>query len=173
MRSTAPGGGAASPPMRALRCVVRWNATSGRSKARTTADDPHRRAGSLPPNATSPVLVVLELHQRFEVERQRIDRVAHLAAGGLVGHADLDLVHLRTLHVAQSRRARVGVVHVRHQVADLLDVLDAVEALQQVDHRADGVVARSAEHTSELQSLMRISYAVFCLKKKKNIKDSS
>src|SRR3546814_2960576 len=30
--------------------------------------------------------------------------------------------------------------------------------------------ARSEEHTSELQSLMRISYAVFCLKKKKKIK---
>src|SRR3546814_4713447 len=29
------------------------------------------------------------------------------------------------------------------------------------------VLARSEEHTSELQSLMRISYAVFCLKKKK------
>src|SRR3546814_6843860 len=29
------------------------------------------------------------------------------------------------------------------------------------------VAARSEEHTSELQSLMRISYAVFCLKKKK------
>src|SRR3546814_8911936 len=29
---------------------------------------------------------------------------------------------------------------------------------------------RSEEHTSELQSLMRISYAVFCLKKNKNIK---
>src|SRR3546814_6868668 len=32
-----------------------------------------------------------------------------------------------------------------------------------VDHHED----RSAEHTSELQSLMRISYAVFCLKTKK------
>src|SRR3546814_8157917 len=31
---------------------------------------------------------------------------------------------------------------------------------------------RSEEHTSELQSLMRISYAVFCLKKKKNRKKS-
>src|SRR3546814_7903672 len=30
---------------------------------------------------------------------------------------------------------------------------------------------RSEEHTSELQSLMRISYAVFCLKKKKNRKN--
>src|SRR3546814_9484668 len=33
-----------------------------------------------------------------------------------------------------------------------------------------GGAARSEEHTSELQSLMRISYAVFCLKKKKNRK---
>src|SRR3546814_2346496 len=30
------------------------------------------------------------------------------------------------------------------------------------------LLARSEEHTSELQSLMRISYAVFCLKKKRN-----
>src|SRR3546814_9710907 len=30
-----------------------------------------------------------------------------------------------------------------------------------------GLIGRSEEHTSELQSLMRISYAVFCLKKKK------
>src|SRR3546814_8997065 len=34
--------------------------------------------------------------------------------------------------------------------------------------RMDQNVGRSEEHTSELQSLMRISYAVFCLKKKKN-----
>src|SRR3546814_9237543 len=33
--------------------------------------------------------------------------------------------------------------------------------------------ARSEEHTSELQSLMRISYAVFCLKKKKKKKKKS
>src|SRR3546814_16327324 len=32
---------------------------------------------------------------------------------------------------------------------------------------------RSEEHTSELQSLMRISYAVFCLKKKKKTKQST
>src|SRR3546814_1023040 len=35
-----------------------------------------------------------------------------------------------------------------------------------------GLRLRSEEHTSELQSLMRISYAVFCLKKKKNSKYS-
>src|SRR3546814_1407662 len=36
------------------------------------------------------------------------------------------------------------------------------------DRGAAGRRSRSEEHTSELQSLMRISYAVFCLKKKKN-----
>src|SRR3546814_1138675 len=34
---------------------------------------------------------------------------------------------------------------------------------------AQEAASRSEEHTSELQSLMRISYAVFCLKKKKTI----
>src|SRR3546814_10626011 len=37
-----------------------------------------------------------------------------------------------------------------------------------MEFEAGGIVRRSEEHTSELQSLMRISYAVFCLKKKKN-----
>src|SRR3546814_4461544 len=39
-------------------------------------------------------------------------------------------------------------------------------------HNLRGICAarRSEEHTSELQSLMRISYAVFCLKKKKHNK---
>src|SRR3546814_3743353 len=35
-----------------------------------------------------------------------------------------------------------------------------------IEHGKRGII-RSEEHTSELQSLMRISYAVFCLKKKK------
>src|SRR3546814_9412822 len=39
----------------------------------------------------------------------------------------------------------------------------AVYTLKEDDHRSE-------EHTSELQSLMRISYAVFCLKKKKKTK---
>src|SRR3546814_4099655 len=37
-------------------------------------------------------------------------------------------------------------------------------------HLAQPFLHRSEEHTSELQSLMRISYAVFCLKKKTNTK---
>src|SRR3546814_3486876 len=46
----------------------------------------------------------------------------------------------------------------------------AVDAEESSDHRRKG---RSEEHTSELQSLMRISYAVFCLKKKKTLQDNS
>src|SRR3546814_1544302 len=38
-----------------------------------------------------------------------------------------------------------------------------------VDHDANMIRIRSEEHTSELQSLMRISYAVFCLKKQISI----
>src|SRR3546814_6593825 len=38
------------------------------------------------------------------------------------------------------------------------------------DGRGRQALSRSEEHTSELQSLMRISYAVFCLKKKTKIK---
>src|SRR3546814_10573735 len=38
--------------------------------------------------------------------------------------------------------------------------------LQPLQLRAAGAAGRSEEHTSELQSLMRISYAVFCLKQK-------
>src|SRR3546814_5174225 len=41
----------------------------------------------------------------------------------------------------------------------------AVDGLLPSTNRAD-IANRSEEHTSELQSLMRISYAVFCLKKK-------
>src|SRR3546814_5482677 len=47
--------------------------------------------------------------------------------------------------------------------------LTVIEILwQRLDQPEPGspVLARSEEHTSELQSLMRISYAVFCLKKK-------
>src|SRR3546814_10292757 len=41
------------------------------------------------------------------------------------------------------------------------------------DARARALVGRSEEHTSELQSLMRISYAVFCLKQQQNIQCTS
>src|SRR3546814_10814021 len=45
---------------------------------------------------------------------------------------------------------------------------DILPPLAQLDRRVHRFAVRSEEHTSELQSLMRISYAVFCLKNKKN-----
>src|SRR3546814_1423583 len=47
------------------------------------------------------------------------------------------------------------------------------EAPVMYDCRARARLPRSEEHTSELQSLMRISYAVFCLKKKKQQEQTS
>src|SRR3546814_3359823 len=46
------------------------------------------------------------------------------------------------------------------------DALDAQDRWLQTFDRGRSMSLRSEEHTSELQSLMRISYAVFCLKKK-------
>src|SRR3546814_2698675 len=59
--------------------------------------------------------------------------------------------------------------HPREFIAREHDVGDAGHhAVEQRQRHADRTPAlqRSEEHTSELQSLMRISYAVFCLKKK-------
>src|SRR3546814_1358401 len=57
------------------------------------------------------------------------------------------------------------------RLVDVLDVVgDALRLAQKLLRPLDGLLEllerRSEEHTSELQSLMRISYAVFCLKKK-------
>src|SRR3546814_2289554 len=58
---------------------------------------------------------------------------------------------VRSVIRAELRRQRIGVEHIRPR------------------HVARHDEIRSEEHTSELQSLMRISYAVFCLKKKTNL----
>src|SRR3546814_5814141 len=57
-------------------------------------------------------------------------------------------------------------VNVRAQVSGTLTQIFFTEG----DSVKAGDKLRSEEHTSELQSLMRISYAVFCLKKKKKSK---
>src|SRR3546814_4206642 len=65
-----------------------------------------------------------------------------------------------TLHDEAERRGAVPVA--RGALAGRHDLEPGIEPA----HRRHDIGARSEEHTSELQSLMRISYAVFCLKKK-------
>src|SRR3546814_1778142 len=83
------------------------------------------------------------------------------------------------LDIARHRYRRLDLDALRRDLAGLEDV-DRIERIVGRPVALDDVVIiggdqhavarlRSEEHTSELQSLMRISYAVFCLKKK-NIK---
>src|SRR3546814_5233264 len=113
---------------------------------------------------------VLVLHSQVEpfllrqaVEDQAADRLALLQAGTAVGH------------LAQQLPAQAGVDRAFEDaelvVEVLLDVLDLalfdlLGTLVLLDAVAGEDLDRSEEHTSELQSLMRISYAVFCLKTK-------
>src|SRR3546814_10029378 len=71
----------------------------------------------------------------------------------------------RTALLAQ-QQARVD--ELRHaKYEDILDGNPAITVLRGEARFKSRHALRSEEHTSELQSLMRISYAVFCLKKKK------
>src|SRR3546814_2065315 len=77
-------------------------------------------------------------------------------------HADTPLADRGDHADGQARREHTAVAGGGHIVADLhLGGRPEVEQFRGI------AVVRSEEHTSELQSLMRISYAVFCLKKKK------
>src|SRR3546814_4871893 len=98
--------------------------------------------------------------------------VADLLVAGHASHH----VHLAVVGVAAAGRAAVEAVeHLELRVVDAVGVVVDVRAR---DERLAAFpvqplhLVRSEEHTSELQSLMRISYAVFCLKKKKNVRTS-
>src|SRR3546814_6795303 len=86
-------------------------------------------------------------------------------------HLDLQYGAAKLLDCARRPQpCHIGVQDRLHVHADLLrhapDLLgDMIEARRR--RIGERTHQRSEEHTSELQSLMRISYAVFCLKKKK------
>src|SRR3546814_5505461 len=80
---------------------------------------------------------------------QHVQHVSWLESSALADFKVVEVVTRRDLHRARTK-FRIGML-----VGDDGD-------------KASGNRQRSEEHTSELQSLMRISYAVFCLKKKKN-----
>src|SRR3546814_9883840 len=72
-----------------------------------------------------------------------------------------------TSRVAHPRRARKGEQFVQEGFIDALLHKQARAGYAGLPGRGEN---RSEEHTSELQSLMRLSYAVFCLKNKNNNK---
>src|SRR3546814_5575031 len=99
----------------------------------------------------------------------------------LPAHGDMDVSRLterppgrqpietRTLSLDRLDEVVDGVARALARDAQVYWICPLVEESENVDLAAaeDRCRARSEEHTSELQSLMRISYAVFCLKKKK------
>src|SRR3546814_8221705 len=97
-------------------------------------------------------------HDRFPA--RIVQLLARLCLYGvsmaMMVHADLGLDPWNVLHQGLSPRIGLSFGQTVNLVG--LAVLVPWWPLRQ----------RSEEHTSELQSLMRISYAVFCLKKKKN-----
>src|SRR3546814_5490509 len=69
-------------------------------------------------------------------------------------------------HIARCHGTRLHHTEITAHVGLGVEALDPVLLLRPVGEGATWGTRRSEEHTSELQSLMRISYAVFCLKKK-------
>src|SRR3546814_7274534 len=108
-------------------------------------------------------------------------RIALRVRGGDAGHGLVDpALHLRrgARRVAELRGEVCERLHIARRGAPIdpgrtVERLDALPAPQYFGNLPRPIgraaVVRSEEHTSELQSLMRISYAVFCLKKKKDI----
>src|SRR3546814_9920884 len=92
--------------------------------------------------------------------------IARLNAEGIGADAVIDLLDhgliapVLTAHPTEVRRK--SMIDHRNRIADLMALKD-----RGLTATPDGDDVRSEEHTSELQSLMRISYAVFCLKQKK------
>src|SRR3546814_20697080 len=92
--------------------------------------------------------------------------IADAVRAGRAGRADriIDALDGEGRGERRRIRARHGARH--HVRADAPGTLSLAQGVDRLHH----VLHRSEEHTSELQSLMRISYAVLCLKKKKNTK---
>src|SRR3546814_5713400 len=88
---------------------------------------------------------------------------------GLLGQVGVQCLLQRNSALGRSRRRINARLDLAHQRLRPIAGLAQTDPVASVNLYADGadVPPRSEEHTSELQSLMRISYAVFCLKKKK------
>src|SRR3546814_1681398 len=132
---------------------------------------------------------------QVEIMGEAVEETGRVKIAGAVGVDHVDARHrVDDMHLlaAQDHRAlfrtgqRRDIDVMAHMLQRLVEVGDLVERfdlglvgeqdvdvvfgqmLEFVAVAVDAEAVRSEEHTSELQSLMRISYAVFCLKKKNN-----
>src|SRR3546814_9728988 len=80
----------------------------------------------------------------------------------------IDIVWVEEAQTISERSLEILIPTIRKAGSELWFSWNPRHASDPVDQRFRGEIVRSEEHTSELQSLMRTSYAVFCLKKKKN-----
>src|SRR3546814_5804056 len=106
-----------------------------------------------------------DLHRGDEAHQLRRQQHAH-------GEHEHPHEAVRILFAPVGRRRETGQLDVAPRQPGVVQRDRQPDQHQHRPHRRGEVVARSEEHTSELQSLMRISYAVFCLKKKTTKKTS-
>src|SRR3546814_6531085 len=96
-------------------------------------------------------------------------KIGVVGIGGL-GHMGIKIAHAMGAHVvafttSESKRDSACALGA-DEVVNSRNAAEMAAHAGSFDMILDTVAARSEEHTSELQSLMRSSYAVFCLKKK-------
>src|SRR3546814_5185428 len=75
------------------------------------------------------------------------------------------IINGRKTFITGAQGARVGIVMAKAEEGACMFLVDLPDPAIRIDHVPNTIDSsmRSEEHTSELQSLMRISYAVFCL----------
>src|SRR3546814_8779501 len=101
---------------------------------------------------------MLDLGANTESDTQNLVQFAVMGAAYARSALDLERPRVRLLNIGTEELKGTG------EIREAAAMLRAATTLpMQFDGFIEG---RSEEHTSELQSLMRISYAVFCLKKK-------
>src|SRR3546814_3557779 len=124
----------------------------------------HMKAAALP---TSSMVTLAQRRGGLE-GAEHLAEVAHARCGQGLDRPGRDRVDPRALGAeverqVAHRRLQAGLGHAHHVV--VLQRADRAEVSQGQDRAVAALHLRSEEHTSELQSLMRLSYAVFCLNK--------
>src|SRR3546814_4818268 len=109
-----------------------------------------------------------DLHRSLQRIAARLLYVADEEEDGLI---EVDNVAAGTGRAARMRFWIVSLFFVLFSLMALIALLVWGIAIANGDDLGPRANERSEEHTSELQSLMRISYAVFCLKKKTEYHD--